>query len=524
MANYFVLNNTFRPYTFDELIRPYQMYAKEYDTQEALLDAAREKEFSNSLLDREADAEAYKMWEAANTGLKEVSDELSMKGLSAGLRGRLRSTARDYKSTMDTLSNAQEQLNKERARRANLGPDYIYQQENLRIGDFLGGNTPNQNSASLKDITNSIASEFKMRAGEISESTWNKVLGSNGRVISGYYDVATKEGLTSAQLDTILNTDDDTWKAMMSNPTIPDSQKQQLQGFRNAIISKKASIGYDSYSDLDKSKIDNAISVGATAGIGGTKHEEKIDRSYNPELWFRMKQYEEEKPVREAELKYKEALLSEKQRELDVKSGNSPYYTETTPRKDDKDEIVKDEKGNVVNDVTEYYTKDNKTYWATKNGKTLYGPMSQAEFNKIHGVNTPTTKSQSSINKEIDIARTFAFTLKEDGNIINKENPQDTAPLKDFDFSKSQEVSLGEIPEEKREKIKSLITEKTGSSDVSRITIHRQKVKSWYGPDKYKYYVVFEPLRNTVVLPDTYTQATNDSEEKDEGNDLAFEE
>ena len=50
MANYFVIDNTFRPYSFDELVKPYQMYGEAYKQQEALLDAARDKEFSADML------------------------------------------------------------------------------------------------------------------------------------------------------------------------------------------------------------------------------------------------------------------------------------------------------------------------------------------------------------------------------------------------------------------------------------------------------------------------------------------
>ena len=147
MANYFVIDNTFRPYSFDELVKPYQMYGEAYRQQEALLDAAREKEFSPDALDQVQDKAAYDMYNNAASGLKAASDELATRGLSAELRSRIRTTARDYKTTMENLNNAQQRLLAEQDRRAKLGPDYIYQQEGLRIGDFLNGKTPNQRGA-----------------------------------------------------------------------------------------------------------------------------------------------------------------------------------------------------------------------------------------------------------------------------------------------------------------------------------------------------------------------------------------
>ena len=203
MANYFVINNKFRPYSFDELIKPYQMYGEAYKEQEALIDNASAKEFSPDYLDQNLDSTAYNMYNNAVTNLQTASDELATKGLSTGLKSRLKSIAKDYGRTMTALNDAQEKLSAERDRRAKLGDDYVYQQDDLRIGDFLNGATPNQKSASLSGITKDIATDFATRAKSITRDTWDRVLDQNGRVVGGYYDVTTESGLTAAQLDTI---------------------------------------------------------------------------------------------------------------------------------------------------------------------------------------------------------------------------------------------------------------------------------------------------------------------------------
>lgn len=222
MANYFVIDNTFRPYSFDELVKPYQIYGEAYKQQEALLDAARDKEFSADMLDAEQDKIAYDMYNVATNKLKAASDELATKGLSSKLRGDIRTTARDYKRTMDALTTAQTRLMAEQERRAKLGTGYVYQQDDLRIGDFLNGKTPNQRSAKLSDISTDIAFEFQNRAKSISSDTWNRVLNQNGKVINGYYDVTTETGLKEAQLDTILQlANPEGWNRYVeSNPTI----------------------------------------------------------------------------------------------------------------------------------------------------------------------------------------------------------------------------------------------------------------------------------------------------------------
>lgn len=284
MANYFVINSKFKPYSFDELIKPYQMYGQAYKEQEALIDAAREKEFSPDYLDQTQDAAAYNMYNTATQNLQAASDELATKGLSSGLRGRLRTVAKDYQRTMGALNTAQAQLAAERDRRAKLGEDYVYQQDNLRIGDFLNGATPNQRSASLSGITKDIATEFATRAKSITKDTWQKAMDQNGKVIGGYYDVTTEQGLTAAQLDTILS-DSDTWNRIMSDNSISKEEKDNLQRFRDVISTKKQAIGYDAYTPDNQYKIDDAIVRGASAGLGSVTHKYEADRGYNPLGW-----------------------------------------------------------------------------------------------------------------------------------------------------------------------------------------------------------------------------------------------
>lgn len=321
MANYFVMNSKFQPYSFDELMKPYQMYAEEYDKQAALLDAAREREFSPDNLDREQDSIAYNMYNNAASGLKAASDELAMKGLSSGLKARIRNTARDYQTTMNNLNSAQQRLYAEQDRRAKLGPGYVYQQENLRIGDFLNGATPNQNSVKLSDVTADIAAEFQSRAKTISQDTWNKVLNQNGRVINGYYDVKTESGLKEAQLDTILQlSNPEGWNRFVaSNPTITEEQKRELSGFINSIASEMDAVGYGNYNTDGQKDIWNAIVKGAHAGLGGEEHKYQIDRSYNPELAYRMQ---------------RDIVLDrEKQEQKDRDNGKLPFYTDPSGNK-----------------------------------------------------------------------------------------------------------------------------------------------------------------------------------------------
>lgn len=382
MANYFVINNKFKPYSFDELIRPYQIYGQAYKEQEALLDDAVANEFSPDNLDATQDKAAYDMYNAADQGLRAVSDELATRGLSPQLRNRLKNTAKEYKRTMTSLTNAQEQLNAERDRRAKLGPDYVYQQGDLRIGDFLGGNRPNDESASLSGITKDIAAEFGARAKGITSDTWDKVFASNGKVISGYFDVRTDEGLTAAQLDTILDGvvtgDGSTWASVMNNPTITDEQKKQLQGFRNSIISKKDSLGFGNYDLGAQRKINEAIVLGAHGGLGTTTHKYQVDKNFiSPELSYRMQRDK-------AEDKYKA-----EQKAIDA--GEKPFYT--------------DDNGN------QWFKKGNIVWAKDKDGKTVQNPIPAGQLGK-----TSSSGAKSASGAAIPDTVTYDFPWYTKGN------------------------------------------------------------------------------------------------------------
>lgn len=97
MANYFVINNKFKPYSFDELIKPYQLYAKEYDEQEAKMDDLLDKAASLDNLSPTLDKQAYDSFQAWKDSVKTVSDNLATRGLNPRLRNDINNLSKDYK-------------------------------------------------------------------------------------------------------------------------------------------------------------------------------------------------------------------------------------------------------------------------------------------------------------------------------------------------------------------------------------------------------------------------------------------
>ena len=101
MANYFVIDNTFRPYSFDELMKPYQMYAQEYDKQEAAM-AKLESDAAvlASALSEKHDPIAYQTYQNYMNSVKAAAEDIAMHGLSPRARSAATALSADYNSNI----------------------------------------------------------------------------------------------------------------------------------------------------------------------------------------------------------------------------------------------------------------------------------------------------------------------------------------------------------------------------------------------------------------------------------------
>lgn len=108
MANYdLVINSTFQPFSFEQYIRPYQLYEQAYKEQETYLDALNQGANSyKSRAEKEKDAKwAQKYLEYAQD-FEEAADRMSKEGLSASTRGSIRGLKTRYFDTVIPVEKA----------------------------------------------------------------------------------------------------------------------------------------------------------------------------------------------------------------------------------------------------------------------------------------------------------------------------------------------------------------------------------------------------------------------------------
>ena len=136
MANYFVLDNTFDPYSLDELLKPYLMYRDAYKEQEAAADKLEgDAATLASALSQTNDPDAYRVYSQYLERVKQAADDLATNGLSINSRRSITSLGRDYNNTIVPIQaayNRRKELQDEQ-RKAMLANDSLMFQRDFNI-------------------------------------------------------------------------------------------------------------------------------------------------------------------------------------------------------------------------------------------------------------------------------------------------------------------------------------------------------------------------------------------------------
>ena len=108
MANYsLVVNSKFRPYSFDELVKPYAMYGQAYDEQQnQLSDLAVKSNVWKGLANEQTDPTAYKMYKTYADDLETRAGMLAKEGLTPASRKSMLDMKTRYSSEITPLENA----------------------------------------------------------------------------------------------------------------------------------------------------------------------------------------------------------------------------------------------------------------------------------------------------------------------------------------------------------------------------------------------------------------------------------
>lgn len=146
MANFeLVVDSTFKPFTFEEMWRPFEIYTNAYkEVEKGYEELAQKadvfKELSETLPEG---SKARQLYEGYANGLKAQADDLSANGLSLENRSALSGYKRRFSGEIGRLERADKAMQEELKRRVTLqssDPTTLYAQDNLTIDDFIDKN------------------------------------------------------------------------------------------------------------------------------------------------------------------------------------------------------------------------------------------------------------------------------------------------------------------------------------------------------------------------------------------------
>ena len=187
MPNYsYVINNSFRPFSMQEMLVPFNAYKEAYEqADETYTDltskADKFKYLSENLPEG---SKARQLYEGYANELNAQAADLATNGLSMNNRRALSNLRRRYSGEIGRLDEAQTRLDKEIDLRRQMSikdPTMLYALDNLDIDMYLDNNTPNLYGISGNDLYTRGQNAGKAASSRI----YN--FGDLGSTLGGYY-------------------------------------------------------------------------------------------------------------------------------------------------------------------------------------------------------------------------------------------------------------------------------------------------------------------------------------------------
>ena len=245
------LTSKFKPFTFDEMVKPLQMYKEAYDkVEEQYADLSTQTEMWRDIANKTNSPEAYEMFRRYADQLQAVTDDFAT-GMTLQNRSQLMNMKRRYAAEIIPIQKAKEAYDKmveTREKISSADDSAIFVNHYNSIDDFLHGGTADNTYVSGNKLMARVAAKCEAYG----RSEYGKM--EIAKTVSrGYQDLyEQKNGYSYADLKEVL-------------AQHPESKAAQDI---NAIIqSELHAAGYDNLNDFDKSKLANYAESGAYSGL-----------------------------------------------------------------------------------------------------------------------------------------------------------------------------------------------------------------------------------------------------------------
>lgn len=243
-----IVDSTFNPFSYRDLMQPVYDYKQAYEeTEAAYSDLVTQTEAWKDIANREKSPEAYAMYKSYSDQLNAIVDDFSQ-GMNPRNRRQLLGMKRRYASEIIPIARASEAMQAANALRDQAGPDAIFEIGRYSsIDDFLHGKTANNKFESRKDIAARTAALTQATAQSILEDPIIKQSMS-----PQFLEVIQKRGLGSLE---------ELQAAIAGNPAAANRFAQ----IRNQMINQVG--GLDRFDAAGRTAIEGAINEGLYAGL-----------------------------------------------------------------------------------------------------------------------------------------------------------------------------------------------------------------------------------------------------------------
>ena len=254
MASYSIVSNArFRPFSYDELVKPLIQYKEAYDKAEAdYTNLAMQTEAWRDIANQENSPVAYKMYKTYSDDLSRMVDDFS-KGMTLSNRGALMGLKRRYASEITPIARASEAFDKAEAFRADIkakNPNAVFEIDRYNsIDDFLGGRRPNNAYWDGDSTLKRVAAKAEALGRSLYSNPTAKLF-LNGQ----QYQISQLNGISPKELTQIL----------LHPENINTEAGRQM---RKIMEDELSSIDLSKYSLEGQSKINNIIATGMYAGL-----------------------------------------------------------------------------------------------------------------------------------------------------------------------------------------------------------------------------------------------------------------
>ena len=261
-----VINSQFRPFTYDEMVKPLAQYKEVYDKMEQdYSDIAAQTEMWKDMVNRTNSPEAYEMYQRYSNDLASVTDSFS-RGLNMSNRRALMGMKRRYAQDITPIARASEAMKEANDFRAKASPDAIFEVgEYNSLDQFLHGKTANNRYQSREALTKKTAAMTEAAMAEaMKDPEFQKAMGDQFWMITQHTGGSYDELREAMKL------------GMMDNPIAQNRFSQIRQE-----VARKA--GIDRYDSTGQQAIMEAIDLGLYAGLDKPTTQFQANQGYlNP--------------------------------------------------------------------------------------------------------------------------------------------------------------------------------------------------------------------------------------------------